>query len=1368
MSRARRGWLARGAMAAWAMTLIGPSTLFAAEPREEAARVEQYKNAAGEGYFMLSLPPTQGAASKAHDVVVVIDTSASQTGEFRDKSIETAAALLKSLGAQDRVRVLAADVETTDMTAGFVSAQDAAAAIDKIRARAPLGSTDMPSMLSAVVDRFDAQSDRARAAIYIGDGKSVVNLLDGEEWNQTIAMLTSARVPVTSFAIGPDTDNRLLAALANHTGGNLAIDQETTRAAEAGAFLANSADGAVTWVQGAKLPEGITEAYPSQIPPLRSDRETILIGRGTMAGAAAHVEADTASGPLSWDLPVTAAHDDHAYLEPLVASASSDAGMSLPTVGLAGLREMQVMSQKDAHNLVRLAQQAVATGSLDQGEQLAERALAMDPTSADAAAIKEEVGQIRQRGPEARPRELRLTNFQMDEAAAAAEAVPAPAPGDRFAEDGSFAEQVATDRKVMEQYMRNMVRNSIDQARRLMSQDPEASISALKLLMEDVSRALDLEADVRGQLQDQVEAALRTAEGRLQEKITRDVSRQAYEAAQRDRQLALQSIQLEENKLTELISRFDSLMDEQRYGDAAVVGDAARRTAPEVPVAQAASVTGEFARYYHEAIELRRQHDQMTLAALESVNVSAVPYDDQEPIIYPDADVWLRLTKAREKYKEVDLASNSPSEERIFSALGEETSLQFTESPLSDVITYIKERHKIPIQLDTAALDTAGVTTDSPVTIDVEGISLKSAMRLMLKSIELTYTVRDEVLLITTPEEVDNALVTKVYPVADLVVPIQNVQIGGGLGGGGGGLGGGGGGLGGGGGGGGFGGGGGGGGFGGGGGGGFFNVRPDMLKKPFQAFAVKDELRLKKGKSPEKAAAAPAETVVEAPADAPVQPAAETTVGPIELPIAEGQEVAQAWNEYLAKHTADPAAIRHTIRAKMRKHQFAEVIAVIEAALRNQQTQPWMYEALALAMQAEGKPEQEIERALLSAADFATGSGELMQLAKYLERADFGPRALAMYKQVSRLEPLQPEPFVLGLKLAQRLSDMEGIKWSTTGILSQAWPAEQQEIWDMARRSAKSALTQLESDDRRDELAAFEKQLNEALVRDTVVIVSWTGDADLDLVVEEPTHTQCSFRNPRTSGGGVMLGDALRRGDQKEEAKLQEVYVCPRGFAGEYKVVLQRVWGKLAGGKATVEVYKHYGSADVKYETRQIEVADQPVMVVFELEKGRRQEPLEDVQLAGAVAGQLEVGRHILAQQLAMVNDPNLARNLIANRVLQGGSLSGGGDNGQGGGNVPFFARGAVGYQPVIVVIPQGATMISTAVISADRRYVRVSSAPIFTQITQVQTFNFASGASAMSPVPGGGGAGGGGAGGGIGGGGGGGGIGGGGGGGGF
>jgi len=137
---------------------------------------------------------------------------------------------------------------------------------------------------------------------------------------------------------------------------------------------------------------------------------------------------------------------------------------------------------------------------------------------------------------------------------------------------------------------------------------------------------------------------------------------------------------------------------------------------------------------------------------------------------------------------------------------------------------------------------------------------------------------------------------------------------------------------------------------------------------------------------------------------------------------------------------------------------------------------------------------------------------------------------------------------------------------------------------------------------------------------------------------------------------------------------------------------------------------------------------------------------LEDVQLAGAVAGQLEVGRHILAQQLALLNDENLARNLIANRILQGSAGAGGGVGNGGAGNggqIPFFARGAVGYQPVIITLPQGANLIATAVISADRRYVRVSAGPLFSQITQVQTFNFVTGQQGNNQVPGGGGTGG-------------------------
>jgi hypothetical protein len=53
----------------------------------------------------------------------------------------------------------------------------------------------------------------------------------------------------------------------------------------------------------------------------------------------------------------------------------------------------------------------------------------------------------------------------------------------------------------------------------------------------------------------------------------------------------------------------------------------------------------------------------------------------------------------------------------------------------------------------------------------------------MLGELDLTYVIRNEVLMITTKTEAENMLSTKVYPVADLVVPIGTRLGRGGMGG---------------------------------------------------------------------------------------------------------------------------------------------------------------------------------------------------------------------------------------------------------------------------------------------------------------------------------------------------------------------------------------------------------------------------------------------------------------------------------------------------------------------------------------------------------------------------------------------------------
>ena len=109
------------------------------------------------------------------------------------------------------------------------------------------------------------------------------------------------------------------------------------------------------------------------------------------------------------------------------------------------------------------------------------------------------------------------------------------------------------------------------------------------------------------------------------------------------------------------------------------------------------------------------------------------------------------------------------AEQRIEKALDEPTSLEFADMPLSDVIQFLKEKHRIEIQLDRKALDDAGVGSDTPITRSLKGVSFRSALNLTLRDLDLTYTIRGEVLLITTPDAAEEMLLTRIYDVADLV-----------------------------------------------------------------------------------------------------------------------------------------------------------------------------------------------------------------------------------------------------------------------------------------------------------------------------------------------------------------------------------------------------------------------------------------------------------------------------------------------------------------------------------------------------------------------------------------------------------------------
>jgi hypothetical protein len=115
----------------------------------------------------------------------------------------------------------------------------------------------------------------------------------------------------------------------------------------------------------------------------------------------------------------------------------------------------------------------------------------------------------------------------------------------------------------------------------------------------------------------------------------------------------------------------------------------------------------------------------------------------------------------------VDLDATMRIEQALAKPLSR-AGLDFADTPLKAVVDQLATDTDLVIMLDKPALEEAGVGTDAPVTTSIHNVSLRSALRLLLKQLGLTYIIQDEVLLITTNEGAEQNLRTCVYDVRSI------------------------------------------------------------------------------------------------------------------------------------------------------------------------------------------------------------------------------------------------------------------------------------------------------------------------------------------------------------------------------------------------------------------------------------------------------------------------------------------------------------------------------------------------------------------------------------------------------------------------
>ena len=131
------------------------------------------------------------------------------------------------------------------------------------------------------------------------------------------------------------------------------------------------------------------------------------------------------------------------------------------------------------------------------------------------------------------------------------------------------------------------------------------------------------------------------------------------------------------------------------------------------------------------------------------------------------ASMKITVGKASSRSAAAELAA---SEETIEKALLRPVTLDVVETPLDKFAEQLARQFSVNVIVDQKVLCNVGIGVNLSMTCKVSNLPLRYALDELLRPLNLVWTIRNGVLLVTTPEEAEKQLTTKIYDVSSLLV----------------------------------------------------------------------------------------------------------------------------------------------------------------------------------------------------------------------------------------------------------------------------------------------------------------------------------------------------------------------------------------------------------------------------------------------------------------------------------------------------------------------------------------------------------------------------------------------------------------------
>jgi hypothetical protein len=808
----------------------------------ETSSLVTYQPLEGDLLFALQVKPkVEPGPARPRDYVIMVSNSAAQAGSPRTASLQIVDALLKKLGDRDRVSlwiVSTPDANNTRcLTKGWLSpnadSKKIGAAVTELKtALYPAGDTDLKTALEGAVGSFEGGDNRQQVLLFLGDGLSTHNPISAADRAALCRKMVDRKIAFFSVPLGVRMSPENLHGLATGTGGAvLRVHLTEQKLADALKQFENAFAAPIVYSSRLQMPAEVTEFYPTQLPPLRTDTPTLVVGRMKSAQQLAYslqgqIAGTEATVNLPVREPVKEAELDNYFLVSMLTqwkNAKSEPALIRGDRALALAFEQNRLELRDR---IVGGQLALRRDELDAAQRLFEQAKQLKPHDKEAAAGLKIINDLRD-GKASREKilreldksrdlqELQKVNgrlqptkvdlvrlSQLEEEPVSPKAGGQAKPGAVERED---LFQAHRDRVILEeQRMSQAVEENLRQARRELKDDPDASLELLNNTLARVRDHADLGDRVREALISRLQTALRDVamQGKAiklrkieQQQILSQVQKNLDEEQKRKTIEERTEAQVKVFKGLVNVARVEEkTRQEMLAGLASMESDLRLRGAP-VPTATRALYEQVGVGFnLNKWAELRKKREEGYLATLMTVEKSNIPFPDEPGIYFPPLATWEAISRIRKGKYEVSSLPDDPKgrEEanKLYERLNDMMDLsdEVFKNPMSlqNFIDILDSKHKIAVLVDTAPFK-AENESEYPNGVEIyetkiqfppapKRMTIATALRLALSQVKTdnaTYVIRRNFVEVTTIDRQFRDKVLRVYPVGDLVIPIS-------------------------------------------------------------------------------------------------------------------------------------------------------------------------------------------------------------------------------------------------------------------------------------------------------------------------------------------------------------------------------------------------------------------------------------------------------------------------------------------------------------------------------------------------------------------------------------------------------------------